>query len=149
MIHYYAFIVCLPLCIELYICDSDIYVTVIYYMCALYFELFICHITCVMIICLSFAFAFMFYSDANELYYLYSCLFHIFWVHHVGLVHISLTNTFVLIDKSLYDPSMLKTSTLSYTRGSIVINHQKGGDWKHLAPLVGFRWLMTIRDYCD
>jgi len=54
VIHYYAFIVCLLSCIELYICDSDIYVTVIYDMCALYFELFICHITCVMLICLCF-----------------------------------------------------------------------------------------------
>ena len=45
----------------------------------------------------SFAFASAFYSDANELYYLYSCIFHIFWVHHDGLGHISLSNTFVLI----------------------------------------------------
>ena len=68
VIHYYAF-VCLLLCIKLYLCDSDIYVIMIYDMCALYFELFICHITCVMLICLASAF----YSDANELYYLYSC----------------------------------------------------------------------------
>ena len=112
---------CLLSCIELYLCDSDIYVIVICDMCALYFELFICHITCVMLIC----FASAFYSDANELYYLYSCLFHIFGVHYVGLGHISLPNSFVLIDKSIYDPSMLKTSSLSHTRGGIVINHQK------------------------
>ena len=37
VIHYYAFIVCLLSCIELYICDSDINVIVIYDMCALYF----------------------------------------------------------------------------------------------------------------
>ena len=73
VIHYYAF-VCLLLCIKLYLCDSDIYVIMICDMCALYFESFICHITCVMLIC----FASVFYSDANELYYLYSCLFHIF-----------------------------------------------------------------------
>ena len=42
---------CLLLCIELYLCDSDIYMIVIFDMCALYFELFICHITCVMLIC--------------------------------------------------------------------------------------------------
>ena len=41
-------------CILLYLCDSDIYVIVIYDMCALYFTLFICHITCVMLICLCF-----------------------------------------------------------------------------------------------
>ena len=74
----------------------------------------------------SFAFASTFYSDANELYLLYSCLFHIFWIHCVGLGHISLSNSSVLIVKSLCDPSMLKTSSLSHTRGSIVINHQKG-----------------------
>ena len=56
-----------------FLCDSDIYVIMIYDMCALYFELFICHITCVVLIC----FASVFYSDANELCYLYSCLFHI------------------------------------------------------------------------
>ena len=57
-----------------YLCDSDIYVIVIYDMCAFYFELFICHITCAMLIC----FPSTFYSNANELYYLYSCLSHIF-----------------------------------------------------------------------
>ena len=93
-------------CILLYLCDSDIYVIVINDMCALYFALFICHVTCVMLIC----FAFAFNSDANELYYLYSCLFHTFGVHYVGLGHISLTNTFVFIDKSLYEPSLSKTS---------------------------------------
>ena len=65
---------CLLLCIKLYLCDSDIYVIVICDMCALYFESFICHITSVMLIC----FASAFYSDANELCYLYSCLFYIF-----------------------------------------------------------------------
>ena len=50
VIHYYAFVVCLLLCIKLFLCDSDIYVIMIYDMCALYFGLFICHITCVMLI---------------------------------------------------------------------------------------------------
>ena len=59
--------------LKLYLCDSDIYVIVIYDMCALYFELVICHITCAMLIC----FASAFHSDANKLPYLYSCLFHI------------------------------------------------------------------------
>ena len=36
--------------LKLYLCDSDTYVIVIFDMCALYFELFICHITCVMLI---------------------------------------------------------------------------------------------------
>ena len=127
---------CLLSCIELHKCDHDIYVIVISMwcdiyvicdMCALYFELFICHVTCI-------CFASVFYSDANELYFLYSCLFHIYWVHHVGLRHISLPNSFVLIVKSLYEPSMLKTSSLLHTQSCIVINHQKGGDWKHLGP---------------
>ena len=55
VIHYYAFM-CLLLCSKLYFCDSDIYVIVIYDMCALYFELFICHITCAMLICFASAF---------------------------------------------------------------------------------------------
>ena len=92
----------------------------------------------------SFVFASVFYSDANELYLLYSCLFHIFWVQCVGLGHIRLSNSFVLIVKSLCDPSMLKTSSLSYTRGSIVINHQKGGDWKHLSAI----YVIVIYDMC-
>ena len=117
---------CLLLCIELLKCDRnhDINVIVICDMCALYFQLFICHVTCVMLIC----FASAFNSDANELYYLYSCLFHTFGVHYVGLGRISLSNSFGLIAKSLYEPRMLKTSSLSHTRGGIVINHQKGGD---------------------
>ena len=143
LLYYYAF-VCLLSCIHLYLCDSAIYVIVIYDMCALYFEFFICHITLMLI-----WFASAFYSIANEPYDLYSCLFRIFWVHNDGLGHISLTNTFVLIDKSLYDPSMLKTSTLLHTRGGIVINHQKGGRLKASRPLVGFRWLMSIQDYYD
>ena len=62
------------LCIKLYLCDSDIYVIVIYDMCALYFI----YLYVISLMQCSFAFASAFYSDANELYYLYSCLFHIF-----------------------------------------------------------------------
>ena len=131
--------------LKLYLYDSDIYVIVISDMCALYFGLFICRITCAMLIW----FAFAFYSDANVLYFLYSCLFHILGVHYVGLGHISLTNSFVLIAKSLYEPSMLKTSTLfTYSRWYC---HQspKRGRLKASGPLVVFRWLKTIRDYYD
>ena len=144
MIHYYAFM-CLLSCIKLYLCDCDIYVIVIFDMCALYFELFICHITCVMLICL----ASVFYSDANELYYLYSCLFHIYWVYHVGLGHISLPNYFVLIVKSLYEPSMLKTLTLFTYSWWYCHQSSKRGRLKSSRPLVRFQWLMTIQDYCD
>ena len=55
---------CLLLCIELYKCDRDRDINVTCDMCALYFEICKCHITCVMLIC----FASAFYSDANELY---------------------------------------------------------------------------------
>ena len=50
------FYLCDTLCIHAYyyLCDSDIYMIVIYDMCALYFELFICHITCELLICLCF-----------------------------------------------------------------------------------------------
>ena len=135
---------CLLLCIELHKCDRnhDIYVTCD--MCALYFVLFICHITCVVLIC----FAFAFYSDANELYYLYSSLFHILWVHYVGLGHISLLNSLVLIDTSLYEPSMSKTS-LFHILKVVLSSITKRGRLIASRPLVGFRWLMTIQDYYD
>jgi hypothetical protein len=62
-------------CLLLYLCDSDIYVIVIYDMCALYFEFLymsyhLCNAHLPLLPRL--------YSDANELYYLYSCLIHIF-----------------------------------------------------------------------
>ena len=76
----------------------------------------------IMLIC----FASAFYFDSNELYFLYSCLIHIYCIHHVGLGHVSMSNSFALIVKSLYEPSMLKTSSLTHTLGCIVINHQKG-----------------------
>ena len=127
MIHYYAFM-CLLSCIELYLCDSDIYMIVIvmrYVTCVLSTLNYLYVIS--LVLC-SFALLPRFTPMQNELYFLYSCLFHIFGVHYVGLGHISLTNSFVLIAKSLYEPSMLKTSTLSHTRGYIVIDHQKEGD---------------------
>ena len=75
MIHYYHYaFVCLPSCIKLYLCDSDIYVIVIYDMCALYFEfLYMSYHLCYAHLPL----LLLLYSDANELYYLYSCLIHI------------------------------------------------------------------------
>ena len=42
--------------------------------------------------------------------------------------HISMPSSFALIVKWLYEPSMLKTSSLLHTLGCIIINHQKGGD---------------------
>ena len=75
MVHYYAFV-----CVYFHASNhiyviSDIYVIVIFDMCALYFESFIYVIS--LVLCL-FALLSRFYSDASELYYLYSCLFHIF-----------------------------------------------------------------------
>ena len=61
-------------CLLLYLCDSDIYVIVIYDMCALYFEF----LYVISLVQCSFALLPRLNSDANELYYLYSCLFHIF-----------------------------------------------------------------------
>ena len=98
---------CLLSCIELYLCDSDIYM--MWYLCDMWHVcslLWIIYMSYHLVMLIFFASAF--YSDANKLYYLYSCLFYIFWVHHVGLGHISLSNFFVLIDKGLYEPSMLK-----------------------------------------
>ena len=71
--YYYAF-VCLLSCILFYLCDSDIYVIVIYDICALYFEFFNMsyHLSYAHLPLLPY-----FYSDANESFLLYSCLFHI------------------------------------------------------------------------
>ena len=132
-----------------YICVSVIFT---------WYVIFMWYVTCVlstlnylymsyhlfMVIC----FASAFYSDANELYFLYSCLFHIFWVHHVVLGHISLPNTFVLIAKSLYEPSMLKPH-LFHILEVVLSSITKKGRLKASRPLVGFRWLMIIRDYYD
>ena len=125
------------------VCDT-LCIHVYYYIYVIVISTWSWYMTCVLstlnslyvisLVFCSFAFASVFYFDANELYYLYLCLFYIFWVHYVGLGHISLPNTFVLIAKSLYEPSMLKTSSLSHTWVSIVINHEKWGDWKHLGP---------------
>jgi hypothetical protein len=108
-------------------------------MCALYIDLYMsCHL--VMLICLASAL----YSDSNKLYVMYSCVFPILWVHCVGLGYISKPNPFVLIVKCLYEPSKLKTSLISFThtRGGVVINHQKEGDWKHLGP----SWVSMINN---
>ena len=104
-------------------------------MCALYIVLYMsCHL--VMLI----GFAFVFYSDSNELYFMYSYLIHIFWVHHVGLGHISMSNPFVLIVKSLYEPSMLKTSLISFTYSRLCCHQSpKRERLKAYRPLVGFR----------
>ena len=136
---------CLLLCIELHKCDRnrDINVIVIfmwYVTCVL--STWIIYMSChlVMLIC----FASTFYSDANELYYLYSCLFHMYRVHHVGLGHTSMPNSFVLIVICLYEPSMLKTSLISIIYSRLCCHQSpKRGRLKASRPLVGFWWLMT------
>ena len=133
---------CFLSCIALHTCDSETYVT-----CVLSTLIYIdmsCHL--IMLIC----FASAFYSDSNELYFMYSCLIHIFWVHHVGLGHISMSNPFTLIVKSLYEPSMLKTSLISSTYSRLCCHQSpKRGRLKASRPLDGFRWLMMTRHYYD
>ena len=107
------------------------------------------HLYVISLVLCSFAFASAFYSDANELYYLYSCLFHIFGVHYVGLGHISLPNSFVLIVKKLIWSKHVKNlNSFTYSRWYC---HQspKRERLKASWPLVGFRWLLTIHDYYD
>ena len=114
---------------------------VIYVICVWLWDLCdMCALYLIMLICL----ASVFYSDSNELYISYSCLINILWVLCVGLGHISMPTPLVLIIKCLYEPSMLKTSPIyfTHTRGSVVINHQKGRDWKHLGPY----WVSVIND---
>ena len=99
-------------------------------MCALYFDLYICHATslCSFGLLPCFTSIQMSFISCTHAYFI-----SIEYIM-IGLGHISLPYSFVLIVKSLYEPSMLKTSSLLHTRGCIVINHQKGGDWKHLGP---------------
>ena len=127
-------------CIVLYTCDGETYVT-----CVLSTLFYICHVTWLCSLVLL-----TFYSDSNELYFMYSYLIHIFWLHHVGLGHISMPNPFVLIVKSLYELSMLKTSLISFTCSRLCCHQSpKKRRLKASRPLVGFRWLMTLRDYYD
>ena len=73
-----------------------------------------------------------------------------FCVHHVGLGHTSMPNSFVRIVKCLYEPSMLKTSLISITYSRLCYHQSpKRRRLKASRPLVGFWWLMTTRDYYD
>jgi hypothetical protein len=71
-------------CIVLYTCDCETCD-----MCTLYFDIYMSY-HLVMLICLASAF----HSDSIEHYFLYSCLFHIMWVHCVSLGHISMPSPF-------------------------------------------------------
>ena len=118
-----------------YLCDM-------WHVCSLLWSLYMsCHL--VMLIC----FASAFYSDSNELYFLYSCLFHIYWVHHVGLGHISLSNFFVSLSKAYMNQACWKPH-LFHILEVVLSSITKKGEIES-RPLVGFRWLMIIRYYYD
>ena len=57
-------------------------------MCALYFDIY------VMSLCYAYLLCFRVLLNTNELYFVYSYVFHILWVHCVGLDHISMPNPF-------------------------------------------------------
>ena len=148
MIRFFWFFVCDTLCIHVYphaLHYIHVMVRLMWHVCSLHWYIYIymsCHL--VMLIC----FASSFYSDSNELYFMYSCLIHIYWVHHVGLGHISMSNPFALIVKSLYELSMLKTSLISSIYSRLCCHQSpKRGRLKASRPLVGFQWLMTTLDY--
>ena len=157
MIYYFLLFMCDTLqCIHVYFHALNYIRVIVIFMWYVWYLCNMCHVcsllwslymSCHFIMLIWFASAF--YSNSNELYFLYSCLFHIYWVHHVGLGHISLPNSFVLSVKSWYEPSMLTTSSLfTYSR---LYCHQspKRERLKASRQLVGFQWLMTIRDYYD
>ena len=148
MIYYFWLFMCDTLCIHVYFHALNyirVIVIVIWHVCSLLWFIYMsCHL--VMLIC----FASVFHFNSNELYFLYSCLIHIYWVHHVGLGHISMSNSFALIVKSLYEPSMLKTSLISFTCSRLCCHQSpKSERLKASRPLIGFRWLMMTRDYYD
>ena len=143
MAYFFWLYMCDTLCIHVYFHALNymhVIVILMWHVCSLLWFIYMaCHL--VMLICL----ASVFYSDLIELYFLYSYLFHIYWVHHVGLGHISMSNPLALIVKRLYEPSMLKTSLISSTYSRLCCHQSpKRGRLKASRPLVGFRWLMTI-----
>ena len=110
------------LCYMWYMCET--YVT-----CVLSTLIYMsCHL--IMLIC----FASAFHSDTNEFYFVYLCLFHTLWVHCVGLDHICMLNpplfllSIAYMSQAYWEPH----SSFIHTRGCVVIDHWKGGHWKHL-----------------
>ena len=103
------------------------------------------HLYVISLVLCSFAFASAFYSDANELYYLYSCLFHIFWVHYVGLVCISMANSFcsyclsAYMNQACWKPHPSLIHILEVVLSSIT----KRGRLKASRPL---SWISMIND---
>ena len=137
------------LCIHVYFHALNyirVIVILMWHVCSLLWFIYIWHVTP---LC-SFALLPCFNSDSNELYFMYSYLIHIFWVHHVGLGHISMSNPFAIIVKSLYEPSILKTSFISFTYSRLCCHQSpKRERLKASRPLVRFRWLMMTWDYYD
>jgi hypothetical protein len=116
-------------CIHVYF-HALCYMWYMWDMCALYLVIYMtCH--SFMLIC----FASTLYSNSNELYLMYSCLFHILWVWCVNLGHISyLTLLSLLLIAYMNQACWKPHSSLTHTRSGVVIHHQKGEDWKHLGP---------------
>ena len=133
---------CDTLCIHVYLHALHYILVMVRLVTCVLSILILIYMSCHLIMLIWFASAF--YSNSNELYFMYSCLIHIYWVHHVGLGHISMSNPFALIVKSLYEPSMLKTSLISFTYSRLCCHQSpKRGRLKASRPLIGFRWLMT------
>ena len=98
----------------------------------------------------SFALLLHFYSDSNVFYFMYSCLIHIFWVHHVGLGHISMSNPFCsYYQKHIWTKHVENLTHLFYILEVVLSSITKMGRLKASRSLVGFRWLMMTRDYYD
>ena len=121
---FFWYFVCDTLCIHVYfhaLYYIHVMVRLMRHVCSLH--CFICHVTwlCSLALLPCFTPIQMSFISYTHAYFTYC-------VHHVGLGHISMSNSFALIVKSLYEPSILKTSSLLHTRGCIVINHQKGED---------------------
>ena len=105
----------LPSCIALHTSDGETYVTCV--LSTLNYLYVISLVLCSFALLPHFTLMQMSFITCTHAYFIS--------FEYIGLGHISLSNSFVLIVKSLYDPIMLKTSSLSHTRGGIVINHQK------------------------
>ena len=108
-------------------------------MCALYLDIYVmsldyAHLLCFHVLlqfkwALLHCFASVFYSYSNELYFMYSCLIHIFWVHLVGLGHISMSNPFCsYCQKLIWTKHVEKLTHLFYILEVVLSSITKKGE---------------------
>ena len=122
------------LCYTSYMCDCETYVTCV--------PSTLIYMSCHFVMLIYFASAF--YSDTNELYFVYSYVFHILWVHCVGLDHISMPNPFCFYCQLLIWTKHVENLThLFYILKVVLLLITKKGEIESIyAP----SWVSVIND---